>query len=267
MKKAGGEHAVKTDACAVPEAEIIRSELRSVSDPEKAEFLPRFFKTGPGQYGEGDKFLGVTVPKIRKVAAAHTGAVQTDILTLLYSEYHEERMAALTILIAQYKRGNESEKEEIFQLYLAHTNRINNWDLVDLSAPHIVGAHLFGKRASVLTKLAESSDLWERRIAILATHYFIRRGESRETLRIAKKLLNDSHDLIHKAVGWMLREVGKYCSIEEECVFLDAYAAVMPRTMLRYAIERFPAYLRERYMKIIPQGKLPSNQSRSRAVQ
>jgi len=141
-------------------------------------------------------------------------------------------------------------KEDIFRLYLAHTNRINNWDLVDLSAPQIVGAHLFGKRASILTKLAESPDLWERRISILATHYFIRRGESRETLRIAKKLLNDSHDLIHKAVGWMLREVGKHCPVEEERAFLDAHAAVMPRTMLRYAIEHFSEELRKYYLKM-----------------
>jgi 3-methyladenine DNA glycosylase AlkD len=231
-------------------ADTIRAELRALADPEKAVVLPRFFKTGPGQYGEGDKFLGVVVPKIRKAAIAHADASEADILTLLHSEYHEERLAALMILIAQYQNGNEARKEEIFRLYLSHTSRINNWDLVDLSAPQIVGAHLFGKRASVLTKLAESPDLWERRISIIATLYFIRRGESRETLRIAEKLLNDSHDLIHKASGWMLREVGKYCSIDEERAFLDAHAAIMPRTMLRYAIERFPKDLRERYMKM-----------------
>ena len=233
----------------VSEAKTIRNELLALIDPEKAVVLPRFFKTGHGQYGEGDKFHGVDVPKIRKVATAHTGASEADILTLLHSEYHEERMTALLILIAQFQRGDDIRKEEIFRLYLAHTNRINNWDLVDLSAPQIVGAHLFGKRTSILTKLAESPDLWERRISILATLYFIRKGDSRETLRIAKKLLNDSHDLIHKAVGWMLREVGKYCSLEEELSFLDANAAVMPRTMLRYAIERFPEDLRAHYMK------------------
>ncbi|MCL1824785.1 MAG: DNA alkylation repair protein [Betaproteobacteria bacterium] len=219
-------------------------------DPEKAIALPRFFKTGPGQYGEGDKFHGVVVPKIRKVATAHTGASEADILALLHSQFHEERMTALFILIAQYQRGDEARKEEIFKFYLAHTDRINNWDLVDLSAPHIVGAHLFGKNASILTKLAESPNLWEKRISIVATHYFIRKGESRETLRIAEKLLNDSHDLIHKAVGWMLREVGKRCTLEEERTFLDAHAAVMPRTMLRYAIERFPEELRRHYLKM-----------------
>jgi len=230
-------------------AETIRAELQALIDPEKAVILPRFFKTGPGQYGEGDRFHGVVVPNVRKVATAHAGASEADILALLYSEYHEERMTALFILIAQYKRGDAARKEDIFQFYLANTNRINNWDLVDLSAPSIVGAHLFGKRASILTKLAESPDLWERRISILATLYFIRRGKSRETLRIAKKLLHDPHDLIHKAVGWMLREVGKYCPFEEERAFLDAHAAVMPRTMLRYAIERFPEELRLYYLK------------------
>ncbi|MCL1860703.1 MAG: DNA alkylation repair protein [Proteobacteria bacterium] len=219
-------------------------------DPEKAAVLPRFFKTGPGQYGEGDKFHGIAGPKIRKVATTHTGASQADILTLLHSQFHEERMAALFILVIQYQRGDEARKEEIFRLYLAHTNRINNWDLVDLSAPHIVGAHLFGKSTSILTKLAESPNLWERRISIVATHYFIRKGESQETLRIAEKLLNDSHDLIHKAVGWMLREVGKRCTLKEERAFLDVHAAVMPRTMLRYAIERFPEELRGHYLKM-----------------
>ena len=241
---------MKTDDCITSEAETIRAKLLALIDPEKTVILPRFFKTGPGQYGEGDKFHGVVVPKIRKVAVEHACASEVDILALLHSEYHEERMTALFILVRQYQRGDDAMKEDIFRLYLAHTNRINNWDLVDLSAPQIVGAHLFGKRASILTKLSESPDLWERRISILATHYFIRRGESRETLRIAKKLLNDTHDLIHKAVGWMLREVGKHCSLEEERTFLDAHAAVMPRTMLRYAIERFPEELRAYYLKM-----------------
>ena len=249
MNETGKGHVQKTNGIASG-AETIRAGLRAMIDPEKAVILPRFFKTGPGQYGEGDKFHGVTVPKIRKIAIAHAGASEADILTLLHSEYHEERMTALMILIAQYRRGDGNRKEEIFQLYLAHTNRINNWDLVDLSAPGIVGAHLFGKQASVLTKLAESANLWERRISIVATHYFIKKGESRETLRIAKKLLNDPHDLIHKAAGWMLREVGKYCTPEEERAFLEAHAAVMPRTMLRYAIERFPEELRAYYMNM-----------------
>ena len=231
-------------------AKAIRTELQSLIDPEKAVVLPRFFKTGPGQYGEGDRFHGVVVPKIRKVALAHTDASDTNIVALLHSEFHEERMTALLILIAQYRSGDTARKDAIFQLYIAHTERINNWDLVDLSAPHIVGAHLHGKSTALLTRLSSSRNLWERRIAIIATQYFIRKGNCRETLRIAKRLLKDRHDLIHKAVGWMLREAGKYCSIEEERAFLDQHAAVMPRTMLRYAIEHFPENLRQHYLNM-----------------
>ena len=232
------------------EAELIRSELRSAADPAKAAFLPRFFKTGPGQYGEGDMFLGVIVPKIRKIVKRHTQASTADVLELLASPYHEERLASLLIMVEQYKKGDRFRKEEIYRLYLASSSRINNWDLVDLTAPHIVGEHLYGRNTSLLTKLARSKNLWERRIAILSTHCFIRRGESRETLRVAAVLLGDSHDLIHKAVGWMLREAGKRCSLEKECAFLDKHAAAMPRTMLRYAVERFPAPLKQRYMQM-----------------
>jgi 3-methyladenine DNA glycosylase AlkD len=234
------------------ESESIRSELRSLSDPAKASILMRFFKTGRGDYGEGDRFLGVVVPKIRKVVKAYRHAASREILRLLRSAYHEERLTALLILVEQYKRGDESGKKAIYDLYLANTSYINNWDLVDLTAQHIVGDYLFGKDTAVLIRLARSKNLWERRIAMLSTYYFIRKGESRETLRIAELLLHDSHDLIHKAVGWMLREVGKRCSMESECRFLDAYAAAMPRTMLRYAIEHFPDRLRSRYMR---QGK------------
>ncbi len=231
------------------EAESIRSELRLAADPAKAEFLPRFFKTGPGEYGEGDRFLGVVVPQIRKVVKRHRGATMADIVELLGSPYHEERLASLLILVEQYEKGDRSQKEKIFRFYLARTSRINNWDLVDLTAPHIVGSHLHGKDTSVLTELAGSKNIWERRIAILSTHHFIRRGESREALRIARLLVGDSHDLIHKAVGWMLREVGKHCSLESECRFLDRHAAIMPRTMLRYAVERFPESIRQHYMR------------------
>ena len=231
-------------------ADAIRIELRALIDPEKAVILPRFFKTGPGQYGEGDRFHGVVVPKVRKVALAHTDASEADILALLQSEFHEERMVALLILIAQYRLGDAERKEAIFQLYLAHTEHINNWDLVDLSAPQIVGAHLHGRSTALLTRLSSSQNLWERRISIIATQYFIRRGNCRETFRIAKRLLKDRHDLIHKAVGWMLRETGKYGSPEEERSFLDQHAAVMPRTMLRYAIEHFPENLRQHYLNM-----------------
>ena len=208
----------------------------------------RFFKTGPGDYGEGDRFLGVVVPHIRKIVKRHRDASEKEVLKLLHSKYHEERLTALLILVEQFKRGDESRKKAIYDLYLGNTSFINNWDLVDLTAQHIVGEYLFGKDISVLTRLAHSKNLWERRIAMLSTYYFIRHSDSEATLRIAGLLLRDSHDLIHKAVGWMLREVGKRCSMESECRFLDAYAGVMPRTMLRYAVERFPKDLRSRYM-------------------
>jgi 3-methyladenine DNA glycosylase AlkD len=232
-----------------PESEAIRSELRSVSDEAKARILASFFKTGPGEYGEGDLFLGVSVPGIRKIVKAHKNAEMQEIQKLLRSKYHEERLAALLMLVELYQRGDESRKQDIYDFYLANTASINSWDLVDLTAPHIVGEYLHGKDTSMLTRLAHSKNLWERRIAILSTYHFIRQGDCRETLRIAKLLLQDPHDLIHKAVGWMLREVGKRCSIERECGFLDRHAAVMPRTMLRYAIERFPAEMKSRYMR------------------
>jgi 3-methyladenine DNA glycosylase AlkD len=233
----------------ISEAASIRSELQSLSDPAKALILMRFFKTGPGDYGEGDRFLGVVVPHIRKVVKSWRNAPDKEIVKLLHSAFHEERLTALLILVEQYKQGDAFRKKVIYDLYLVNTAYINNWDLVDLTAHHIIGDYLFGKDTSVLTKLALSKDLWERRIAMLSTYHFIRKGDSREALRIAEILLHDSHDLIHKAVGWMLREVGKRCSVESECKFLEAHAAVMPRTMLRYAIEHFPEKLRSKYMR------------------
>jgi 3-methyladenine DNA glycosylase AlkD len=230
------------------EFQIIRKELQALADPIKARFLPRFFKTGPGEYGEGDRFLGVMVPNIRKVTRSHLQAARRDILKLLRSPNHEERLTALLILVEQYRRGDKARKKAIYDLYLANTEYINNWDLVDLTAPRIVGYHIYGKDVSVLTRLALSESLWERRIAVLSTFWFIRCGEGGEALRIAGLLLRDKHDLIHKAVGWMLREVGNRCSIEMERGFLDKHAAVMPRTMLRYAIERFPEPLRKKYL-------------------
>jgi 3-methyladenine DNA glycosylase AlkD len=232
------------------EFKVIHSKLQSMADPAKAKILLRFFKTGPGEHGEGDRFLGVVVPKIRRVVKEHRQAMRGDILKLLRSPYHEERLTALLILVEQYRRGDASRKKAIYELYLGSTRFINNWDLVDLTAPHIIGDQLCGGDLSVLVRLAGSGNLWERRIAMLASHYFIRKGKSRDALRIAKLLLRDQEDLIHKAVGWMLREVGKRCSREEECRFLDKHAAVMPRTMLRYALEHFPAALRSRYMKM-----------------
>jgi 3-methyladenine DNA glycosylase AlkD len=231
------------------EADSIRSELRAVADPEKAKLLLRFFKTGPGEYGAGDRFLGIVMPKVRKIMKSHRQASNEDILSLLHSKYHEERMTALLILVEQYRCGDESKKKAVFDLYLENTAWINNWDLVDLTAPHIVGAQLFNEDRTMLKTLALSKNLWERRIAALSTFYFIGHGECREAIEIAELLLHDSHDLIHKAVGWMLREAGKRCSMEQECTFLDAHAATMPRTMLRYAIERFPERLRLKYLK------------------
>jgi 3-methyladenine DNA glycosylase AlkD len=240
MKKPYGENT----------AETVCFELHSLSDPVKALVLSRFFKTGPGDYGEGDKFHGVVVPEVRRIVKGHRNTPREEVRKLLRSKFHEERLAALLILVEQYQRGDEIQKKNIYELYLASTALVNNWDLVDLTAQHIVGAYLDGKDASVLTRLALSQNLWERRIAMLSTYYFIRRGDSREGLRIAELLLHDSHDLIHKAVGWMLREVGKRCSLQEELQFLDAHADAMPRTMLRYAIERFPERLRLHYLKV-----------------
>ena len=234
----------------VSEADAIRSELRALADPDKAKILLRFFKTGPGDYGAGDRFHGIVMPGVRKIVKAHVQAARTDTLDLLHSAFHEERMTALLILVEQYKRGDANQKGAIYTLYLAETAWINNWDLVDLTAAPIVGAHLFGKDTAVLTKLAHSPNLWERRIAMLATHYFIRQGACAEAFRIAGMLLHDSHDLIHKAVGWMLREVGKHCSREQLRGFLDGHASGMPRTMLRYAIEHFPEKLRRHYLNL-----------------
>jgi len=226
----------------------VRSELRSMKDPEKARILSGFFKTGPGEYGEGDRFLGIKVPVIRKIAKKYRNIPLNHVLDLLQSEYHEERFAALLILVDRYQHGDKDCQKEIFGVYLDNTEHINSWDLVDTTAPHIVGHYLFGRKQSLLSELAVSDNLWERRIAILSTFYFIRQGRDRETLKIARLLLHDSHDLIHKAVGWMLREVGSRGSMEIECRFLDRYASVMPRTMLRYAVEKFPRDLRMKYM-------------------
>lgn len=230
------------------EAGVIRSELKALADPAKAVVSARFFKTGPGEYGDGDRFLGVAVPKIRSVVKAHRNAPLQEIRELMRSAFHEERLTALLILVERYRRGDRSQKKEIYDLYLASTVYINSWDLVDLTAQHIIGDYLKAKDTSVLTRLALSKNLWDRRIAMLSTYHFIRRGDSREALRIAELLLQDSHDLIHKAVGWMLREIGKCCSMECERGFLDKHAATMPRTMLRYAIERFPEKLRSHYL-------------------
>ena len=228
----------------------VRKELKSMAEPEKAAILQRFFKTGPSQYGEGDIFIGVMVPQSRQVAKKFNQLPLGEVRTLLYSRVHEERLVALLILAWRYSSASSSrEKEEIVKFYLDHIKRVNNWDLVDLSAPNILGAHLVDRdgRRRLLYRLAGSENVWERRIAIVATHHFIRNGDFSDTLKIAEMLLQDMHDLIHKAVGWMLREVGKRDAAAEK-EFLEKHCSVMPRTMLRYAIERLSERKRRRYM-------------------
>jgi 3-methyladenine DNA glycosylase AlkD len=228
----------------------VRKELKSMAEPEKAAILQRFFKTGPSEYGEGDIFIGVMVPQSRQVAKKFNELPLGEVRTLLYSRVHEERLVALLILAWRYSSASSSrEKEEIVKFYLDHIKRVNNWDLVDLSAPNILGAHLVDRdgRRRLLYRLAGSENVWERRIAIVATHHFIRNGDFSDTLKIAEMLLQDRHDLIHKAVGWMLREVGKRDAAAEE-EFLEKHCSVMPRTMLRYAIERLSERKRRRYM-------------------
>jgi len=238
--------------------------LRHQLDPDRVPILQRFFKTGPGEYAEGDKFLGLTVPQLRALAKRYRGLPLRDTSRLLRSPIHEERLQALLLLVQAYRDGDADEQRRIFELYLRSTKFINNWDLVDCSAEHIVGAWLCGcsggclsrrspqnapeTGAATLTKLARSKSLWERRIAVLATFHFIKRGEFALTLQIARLLLRDEHDLIHKAVGWMLREVGKR-NLPAEEAFLRRHYRQMPRTMLRYAIERLPERRRWCYLK------------------
>lgn len=224
--------------------------MRAVASKERALVSMRFFKTGKGQYGEGDVFLGLTVPDTRKLLKRYRDISHEDVLQLLHSKIHEERMLALLILVDQFSRSDEKGRKKIFNLYLGNTKHINNWDLVDLTADRTIGAYLENRPKNILLKLAKSDSLWERRISILATFHFIKKGQSEWTLKIAEILLGDKEDLMHKAVGWMLREVGKRCSEEEECAFLDKYVRKMPRTMLRYAIERFSQEKKSYYMKI-----------------
>ncbi|MCP4373157.1 MAG: DNA alkylation repair protein [Deltaproteobacteria bacterium] len=226
----------------------IQKKLKALGNKEKAKKHQRFFKTGPGEYGEGDVFLGVTVPKLRKFAKEYKAISPNEIKQLLQSPIHEERLLCLFLLIHRYSKGDKPEKKRIYELYLKNTKFINNWDLVDCSAGHIVGAFLFDKSKKPLYNLADSENLWERRISIISTFYFIRHKQFTDTLKIAKILLFDKQDLIHKAVGWMLREVGKQDIIVEEN-FLKKYYTNMPRTMLRYAIEKFPEPKRQRYLK------------------
>ena len=227
------------------------SRLVSLGDTAAAEFALRFFKTGPGEYGDGDRFLGIRAPVLHGLARDLRGAGIEVALPLLKSGWHEARALGLLLLVRTYQRTDAPTQKRIYELYLKSTKFINGWDLVDLSAEHIVGAWLAdkpGERKRVLSRLAKSKSLWERRIAILATFHYIKKGEYAETLRIAKILLNDNEDLIQKAVGWMLREVGKRVGEAKEESFLKRYYRRMPRTMLRYAIERFAEPKRKRYL-------------------
>ena len=235
-------------AAATGATSALKRALRAVGSPKRAASHSWFFKTGPGEYGEGDKFLGVTVPEIRRLARQYDGIPLGAAAVLLKSAWHEERMLALLILVRQYARAGDKQRAAIHRTYLRHTRWINNWDLVDCSAAQLVGAHLENDGLATLTRLAKSRSVWERRIAIIATYHPIRQREFTQTLAIAALLRDDGHDLIHKAVGWMLREVGnRDRSVEER--FLKTHAARMPRTMLRYAIERFPEPLRQRYLR------------------
>ncbi len=229
---------------------IIQKELTSYSSKEKALFLPKFFKTEKGEYAEGDKFIGVTVPNQRTVAKKYYSKISLkELEELLHSPIHEYRLTALIMLVYKFeKQKSESERKQMFDLYINNTDYINNWDLVDLTAPKIVGAFLFDKDRALLYDFAKSNHLWKQRIATISTYYFIKRSQFEDTLRISEILLDHKHDLIHKAVGWMLREVGKE-NLEIEIEFLNKNYKQMPRTMLRYAIEKFDEDLRQKYLK------------------
>jgi len=230
----------------------ITLDLNKLANPTKATILSGFFKTGKGQYGEGDKFLGITVPEQRKIAKKYYKEVSfEDLQKMLESKIHEYRLTALLILVYKYDKTKDKKlKKEIYNFYIKNLQYINNWDLVDVTTPNIVGDYLLNnpKEKKILYKLVKSKNLWERRVAILATFRFIKEKQFEDTLTISKILLNDKHDLIHKAVGWMLREMGKR-DIKLLIKFLDKYAATMPRTMLRYAFEKFGEETRKYYLK------------------
>jgi 3-methyladenine DNA glycosylase AlkD len=229
-------------------ARDVQKRLKNLGNPEHAAVSQRFFKTGPGQYGEGDIFIGIRVPVLRKLAGECRDLPVSEIEILLRSPIHEERLLAVLLFVRIFKAGPDDVKKDIYDRYLKSTEFINNWDLVDVSAEHIVGAYLMDKSRRPLYRLAKSKKLWERRIAIMATFHFVKRREFAETLKISSMLLADRHDLIHKATGWMLREIGKR-DLRTEETFLKKHYKNMPRTMLRYAIEKFPEDKRQRYLK------------------
>ncbi len=229
-------------------ADAIRARLRQMADGERARVLQRYFKTGPGGYGEGDVFLGITVPELRGLAKSLGEVPDETPEELLQSGVHEERSLALMLMVRAFQRAAEAGRRHVYRTYMRHLDRVDNWDLVDGSAEHIVGAYLADRDRSPLLRLAASKRLWDRRIAIVSTFHYIKRGEFEETLNIARILCHDGEDLIHKATGWMLREVGKRHRPAEEAFLLEHYRR-MPRTMLRYAIERFPEPRRQAYLK------------------
>jgi len=226
----------------------VQKDLKNLGNPKKAKILARLFKTGPGEYSEGDVFLGISVPDVRSVARRYIDMGLEDVESLLQSQIHECRLAALLILSENFKKAVAENQTNIYSVYLTNTRRVNNWDLVDLSAHHIVGECLQERKKDMLYALARSDNLWERRISIIATYSFIKKGKFDETLKIAEMLLNDQHDLIQKAVGWMLREVGKRDQQAEER-FLRKHYKTIPRTALRYAIEKFDKKKKKFYMQ------------------
>jgi 3-methyladenine DNA glycosylase AlkD len=227
----------------------IVADLQRDASPKKAKASAWFFKTGKGQYGYGDVFIGLTVPEQRTIAKKYVATARFPLLKkLLQSKIHEYRLTALLILVAQYEKAETGMQKQIYEFYLENIDRVNNWDLVDLSACRIMGHHLEGKNKAILKELAHDSSVWKRRIAVLTTFYSIGQGKPEHGLRIAEMLVNDKHDLIQKAVGWMLREVGKRCSLAHEERFLERHAATMPRTALRYAIERMSPEKKQYFM-------------------
>jgi 3-methyladenine DNA glycosylase AlkD len=222
--------------------------LLALANPNKAALLAGFFKTGKGQYAEGDRFLGIMVPAVRLLAGRFRHLGLTDCAHLLQSRYNEERLLSLLILVGHYRNGDADRKNKVYRIYIKHRNRVNNWNLVDVSAPHIVGAHLLRQNRSVLYELAQSRSLWDRRMAVLATFAFIYEDDFADTLKLTERLMDDEQDLVHKACGWMLREVGKRNQPLLES-FLGRHHPVMPRTMLRYAIEKFSPAKRRVYLK------------------
>jgi len=226
-----------------------REEIRALANKEIAQHSLRFFKTDKGEYGHGDLFLGVRAPKIRLIAKKHIDISITDMKTLIQSKYHEERFLGLIILVNKYaKTKDKKNRNQLYKIYVSSFKHINNWNLVDVTCPHVTGKHLIDKDRTILYKWAKSEDLWTKRIAMVSTFSFIRKNDLEDTFKIAEILLHDEHDLIHKAVGWMLREAGKR-DLKREETFLKKYYKTMPRTMLRYAIEKFPETKRQKYLK------------------